>query len=136
RRMIESNDGGANVSTNGGLTWTAQAYPTAQLYGIATTRDLPYHVCGSQQDYGSTCVSSGQGRAAASVSYSVGGGESGYLVAHPRNANGFYGGTYDGFVTRFDRSTGERRNIQPWPEKTMGHATPEITERFQWTSPI
>ncbi len=38
KRMIESNDGGGNVSINGGETWTGQAYPTAQLYHVATTR--------------------------------------------------------------------------------------------------
>jgi len=46
-RMINANDGGANVSTNGGLTWTSQAYPTAQIYRVATTADFPYHVCGA-----------------------------------------------------------------------------------------
>ena len=45
-----SNDGGGNVSVNGGDTWTGQGYPTAQLYHVATTRDVPYHVCGAQQD--------------------------------------------------------------------------------------
>ena len=50
RRMINANDGGASVSVNGGLTWTGQRYPTAQLYRVATTSDFPYHVCGGQQD--------------------------------------------------------------------------------------
>src|SRR5438093_11561395 len=57
KRMINSNDGGANVSINGGETWTGQSYPTAQLYHVATTKDLPYHVCGAQQDNSTVCVS-------------------------------------------------------------------------------
>ena len=57
-RMVESNDGGANVSINGGETWTGQGYATAQLYHVATTRDVPYHVCGAQQDNSTICVSS------------------------------------------------------------------------------
>ena len=61
RRMVESNDGGANVSINGGETWTGQAYPTAQMYHVATTRDVPYHVCGAQQDNSTICVSSAGG---------------------------------------------------------------------------
>lgn len=79
--MINSNDGGGNVSINGGETWTGQNYPTAQLYRVATTRDFPYHVCGAQQDNSTVCVSSeagGRGRTA-SVMYAVGGGESGYI---------------------------------------------------------
>ena len=38
KRMINGNDGGANVSVNGGETWTGQHYPTAQLYHVVTTR--------------------------------------------------------------------------------------------------
>src|SRR5579883_2481064 len=57
-RMINSNDGGGNVSVNGGETWTGQAYPTAQLYHVAVTKDIPYHVCGAQQDNSTICVTS------------------------------------------------------------------------------
>src|SRR5438128_3342410 len=66
--LFRSNDGGANVSVNGGETWTGQAYPTAQLYHLATTRDVPCHVCGAQQeDRKSTRLNSSHG----SISYAV-----------------------------------------------------------------
>jgi photosystem II stability/assembly factor-like uncharacterized protein len=55
-RMIESNDGGGNVSINGGQTWTGQQYATAQLYHVAVTTDIPYHVCGAQQDSSTTAL--------------------------------------------------------------------------------
>src|SRR5207302_661900 len=87
-RMIESNDGGAGVSVNGGETWTGQEYPTAQLYHVATTRDIPYHVCGAQQDNSTICVSSaagGRGGRGGTAPYAVGGGESGYIAPHPTN---------------------------------------------------
>jgi photosystem II stability/assembly factor-like uncharacterized protein len=58
RRMINSNDGGASVSTNGGLTWTEQTYATAQFYNAVTTAAAPYDVCGAQQDNSTACVSS------------------------------------------------------------------------------
>src|SRR4051794_39988784 len=94
-RMVQSNDGGANVSVNGGESWTRQEFPTAQLYHVATTRDIPYHVCGAQQDNSTICTSSqGVGRGRTSpVTYSVGGGESGYIAPHPTNANIFYAGS-------------------------------------------
>jgi hypothetical protein len=74
RRMINGNDGGAKVSTNGGESWTAQAYATAQMYHVITTAHAPYHVCGAQQDNSTACV---PGNGTGNDFYDVGGGESG-----------------------------------------------------------
>ena len=132
RRMINSNDGGANVSTNGGESWTNQAYPTAQLYNIFTTSHVPYHVCGAQQDNTTVCVpSTGSGEL-----YAVGGGESGYIAPDPEDTDVFYAGSYGGLLTRINRRTGERRAINVWPDNPMGHSSSDMTERFQWTFPI
>jgi len=133
RRMIEANDGGANVSWNGGESWTEQDYPTAQLYHVVTTGHYPYHVCGAQQDNSTVCVpSNGNGR----EFYAVGGGESGYIAARPDQPDVFYAGSYGGLMTRFDRRTGERRAINIFPENPMGYSSGDIRERFQWTFPI
>ncbi len=59
RRMINSNDGGGNVSVNGGETWTDQDFSTAQFYRVITTNHEPYHVCGAQQDNSTACTPSG-----------------------------------------------------------------------------
>ena len=59
-RMISSNDGGANVSTNGGQTWSEQDFATAQFYHVSTTNHFPYHVCGAQQDNSTLCGPSRQ----------------------------------------------------------------------------
>jgi photosystem II stability/assembly factor-like uncharacterized protein len=132
-RMINSNDGGANVSTNAGQTWTSQAYPTAQFYGVFTTAHVPYHVCGAQQDNSTACVSSaGNG----SDLYDVGGGESGYIAPDPLDTDVFYAGSYGGLLTRINRRTGEERAINVWPDNPMGHNSGDMTERFQWTYPI
>ncbi len=132
-RMINGNDGGANVSVNGGETWTAQHYPTAQLYHVVTTAHIPYHVCGAQQDNSTACVpSNGNG----DEFYQVGGGESGYIAADPRNTNIYYAGSYGGLLTRYDRATGQMREINVWPENPMGHSSQDMKERFQWTFPI
>lgn len=133
KRMIEANDGGANVSFNGGESWTDQDYPTAQLYHVTTTTRTPYDVCGAQQDNSTVCVpSNGTGR----EWFSVGGGESGYIAARPDDPDVFYAGSYGGLLTRFDRRTGQRRAITVWPENPMGYSSGEIRERFQWTFPI
>jgi photosystem II stability/assembly factor-like uncharacterized protein len=143
-RMIEANDGGANVSVNGGETWTAQLMPTAQMYHVITTAHVPYHICGAQQDNSTACVSSqppqggpgGSGGGAGQVFYSVGGGESGYIASDPRNPDIFYAGSYGGFITRHDHRTGQERAINPYPDNPMGYASADIAERFQWTFPI
>jgi photosystem II stability/assembly factor-like uncharacterized protein len=133
RRMIQSNDGGANVTVNGAETWTEQDYPTAQMYHVTTTDDTPYLVCGAQQDNDTACVpSDGDG----SEYFDVGGGESGYIAVDPEDSNVFYAGSYGGFLTRFNRRTEQARNVNPWPDNPMGHAAGDIQERFQWTFPI
>ena len=132
-RMINTNDGGANVTTNGGESWTAQTFPTAQFYGVFTTAHIPYHVCGAQQDNSTACVSSaGTG----ADLYDVGGGESGYIAPDPRDTDVFYAGSYGGLLTRVNRRTGEQRAINVWPDNPMGHNSGDMTERFQWTYPI
>ncbi len=132
-RMIESNDGGANVSWNGGETWTAQDFPTGQFYHVIATSKVPYDVCGAQQDNSTACVpSDGDG----DTLYDVGGGESGYIASDPRNPNIFYAGSYGGEITRYDHATGQLRAINPYPDNPMGYATQDIVERFQWTTPI
>ena len=119
-RMIEANDGGGTVSVNGGETWTPETMPTAQFYHVITTRHVPYHICGAQQDNSTACVSSappqggpgGSGGGADQVFYSVGGGESGYIASDPRNPDIFYAGSYGGLITRLDRRTGQERADQ------------------------
>src|SRR5439155_11401020 len=118
-------------------------YPTAQFYHVITTNDVPYHVCGAQQDNSTACVSSqqaqggpGGGGGVNSVFYAVGGGESGYIANDPKNPDVFYAGSYGGLITRFNRKTGQTRAINPYPDNPMGYATKDIAERFQWTFPI
>jgi photosystem II stability/assembly factor-like uncharacterized protein len=143
KRMINSNDGGANVSINGGETWTTQPFPTAQLYHVATTKDYPYHVCGAQQDNTTVCVASDGGRnhhdpraPAGSWMYEVGGGESGYIAPHPTNPDIFYAGSQGALLTRYDRSTGKSRDIQVYPLFFSGMPASALKERWQWTYPI
>jgi photosystem II stability/assembly factor-like uncharacterized protein len=143
-RMIEANDGGGTISVNGGETWTPELMPTAQFYHVITTKHVPYHICGAQQDNSTACVSSapaqggpgGSGGGADQVFYSVGGGESGYIASDPRNPDIYYAGSYGGLISRLDRRTGQERAINPYPDNPMGYASADIAERFQWTFPI
>jgi len=142
-RMVNSNDGGGNVSVNGGQTWTPQTFPTAQLYHVAVTNELPYHVCGAQQDSSTICTPStagggrggGGGRGAANT-YSVGGGESGYIAPDPRNPNIFFAGSQGALLTRFDRRTNYSKDVQVYPLFFSGESAGSLPERWQWTDPI
>ena len=136
-RMIEGNDGGANVSFNSGRTWTEQDQATAQFYHVTTTNHFPYRVCGAQQDNSTLC---GPSRSAGGISidqwYDVGGGESGYIAVRPDDPEIIYAGSYGGHLTRKDQRTGDERNVNPWPDNPMGHDAADAKYRFQWTFPI
>jgi photosystem II stability/assembly factor-like uncharacterized protein len=136
QRMIESNDGGSNVSTNGGKTWTDQDYATAQFYHVTTTNHFPYRVCGAQQDNSGVCgPSRWPGGIPRSEWYDVA-GEAGYIQARPDSADITYGGDNSNFLARVDHRTGFWRMISPWPDSPDGHAAAEERYRFQWTAPL
>jgi photosystem II stability/assembly factor-like uncharacterized protein len=139
RRMIESNDGGANVSEDGGKTWTPQDnQPTAQIYRVTTDNHFPYRIYGAQQDNSALRIASrGQGQGIGRRDWEpTAGGESGYILADPRNPEVVYGGSYGGFLIRQDHATGEIRDINPWPDNPMGFGAADLKYRFQWNFPI
>ncbi len=138
-RMIESNDGGANVSTNGGASWTPQSnQPTAQFYHAVTDNRFPYWVYGAQQDNSSVGISSASARGGIDRPdwYPVGGGESGYIAPDPHDPEIVYAGSYGGEITRYDHHTGQEQNVTPWPLNPIGSAAVDQKYRFQWTEPI
>ncbi|SFR35780.1 Sortilin, neurotensin receptor 3 [Robiginitalea myxolifaciens] len=141
-RMINSNDGGGNVSINGGKSWTEQDYPTSQFYHVMATSDVPYHVAGAQQD-NSTLAMPSEGWSHMQARgpnhgwwYAVGGGESGWITQHPENPDIFYAGSQGALLTRYDRSNGQVRDIQVYPRFFSGEPADALPERWQWTFPI
>ncbi|MDQ6737379.1 MAG: glycosyl hydrolase [Gemmatimonadota bacterium] len=137
KRMIESNDGGATVTVDGGESWTPEYQPTAQFYHVETTTDFPYHVCGAQQDNSTLCGPSAKdGGVGIDDWQDVGGGESGYIAVRPDSPNVVFAGSYGGLLTRFDTRTGLSRDVNPWPDNPMGHDAADAKYRFQWTFPI
>ena len=136
-RMVEANDGGANVSFNGGQTWSDQEFATAQMYHVSVTNHFPYKVCGAQQDNSTLCgPSRTEGGSSIRDWSDAGGGESGYVTAHPVNPDIVYAGSYSGYLTRKDMRNGLERNINAWPMNPMGHSSIDIQYKFQWTFPI
>jgi photosystem II stability/assembly factor-like uncharacterized protein len=137
-RMIESNDGGSNVSYNGGRSWTEQDQPTAQFYRVALDNDFPYNVYGAQQDNSTVRIASRttEGGIGTSDWYDVGGGESGWIAPSPKDSNIVFAGSYGGLTTRFDKRTGQLRDINPYPNNPMGSGADVLKYRFQWNFPL
>ncbi|MEM6765325.1 MAG: glycosyl hydrolase [Bacteroidota bacterium] len=137
--MIESNDGGANVSFNGGRSWSTQYnQPTSELYRVSVDNQFPYRVYGAQQDNSTITVPSNSpgGISPKQHWYAVGGGESGHIAIDPRNPDVIYAGNYIGRIDRTDRSKGHTRNIVAYPQMHDGVAPRDIKYRFQWNAPI
>jgi photosystem II stability/assembly factor-like uncharacterized protein len=138
-RMIESNDGGANVSFNGGKTWSSILnQPTAQFYRVATDDRFPYWVYGAQQDNTTVAIAS-RGRGAGidlTDWYPVGGCESGWIAPKPKNPDVVFAGCYGGAITRYDHKTGQSREVVAWPQLAIGQAARDLKYRFQWNAPI
>ncbi|MGH9776525.1 MAG: WD40/YVTN/BNR-like repeat-containing protein [Candidatus Acidiferrales bacterium] len=138
-RMIESDDGGATVTQNGGKSWTTEGnQPTAQFYHISTDNQFNYYLYGAQQDNSTVAIASRSDEGAIDRPdwYSVGGGESGYIIPDPRDPLIVYAGSYDGLITRYNRHDGETQDVSPWPLNPMGSGAAGLEHRFQWTAPI
>lgn len=137
-RMIESNDGGANVSFNGGKSWTEQDQATAQFYRVVLDNDFPYNIYGAQQDNSTVRIASRTTDFGITTRhwYDVGGGESGWIAPSPKDSEIVYAGSYGGLITRYDHRTGQLRNVSPYPNNPMGAGADVLKYRFQWNFPI
>ena len=140
KRMVQANDGGANVSFDGGDNWTVQSnQPTAQMYRVSTDNAFPYRLLGGQQDNSAVRIRSRSafGSAISERDWEpTAGGESGHVVAHPEQPDIVYGGSYGGFLVRLDHRTGDRRMINVWPDNPMGWGAAELKYRFNWNFPL
>ena len=137
--MINSNDGGANVSLNGGRSWSSQQnQPTAQFYRVIADEQVPYHVYGGQQDNSAIGIKSRtyDGGIDWKDWYSVAGCESAFLAFHPESPQRIFGGCYQGIIERWDRKTGTAKAIKEYPELSLGNAPIDFKYRFNWNAPI
>lgn len=138
-RMVIADDGGAQVTYDGGMTWTTyHNQPTAQFYRVTTDNHFPYRIYAAQQDNSTIRISH------RSNGYSIGEGEwestagceCGHIAIDPNDNEIVYGGCYDGFLERLDHSKNMSRNITVWPDNPMGHGAEDMKYRFQWNFPL
>ena len=148
-RMAVAGDGGISISQNRGKSWHRTFLPIAQLYHVTTDNNVPYNVLTNRQDgpsmkgpsrsrtgnwFGPGMIQSGMWR-------EIGGGESGFATADPKNpdivwssASGY--GPLGGIVTRYNENTNQYRQLEVWPEFTAGSHASLLKFRFQWTFPL
>lgn len=137
--LINANDGGANVSHNGGRSWSTQRnQPTAEMYRVTVDERFPYHVYGCQQD--NSCVAVPSRTAGSGIDwgdwYVIGGCESGHVAVDPRDPGITYSGCYGGQIGRYDHHTDQEREIMTYPQLAIGQAPRDLKYRFQWNAPI
>ena len=138
-RMVVADDGGGQVSYNGGKSWSSyHKYATAQFYQVITDNQFPYRIYGAQQDNSTVGIKS------RTASYGiterdwapVAGGESGYIAPDPEDPDVTFGGSYGGYFNKFNDFTNQSDRIDVWPDNPMGAGAEDLKYRFQWTFPI
>lgn len=138
-RMVIADDGGAQVSFDGGNNWsTYMNQPTGQFYRVSTDNHYPYRILGAQQDNSTIRMMSrsNSGQITQNDWQPTAGSESGYVAADPLNPDIVYGGNYSGYLSRYDHKTGENRAVSVWPDDPLGAGADMSKYRFQWNFPI
>ncbi len=136
--LINASDGGASVTLDGGKTWSSEMnQPTAQFYHVAVDNRFPYWIYGAQQDNSNLAAASfsDDGALGPRDWYPAGGGDSGFVVPDPRDADIIYSDAENTYG-RYVKSREQVENISPWPVDNSGHAAAELAHRFNWTSPL
>jgi photosystem II stability/assembly factor-like uncharacterized protein len=155
QHVMYANDGGGTITYNSltpQRTFSSRDYPTGQFYHVVTTKHVPYHVCGAQQDASTVCIprdigrggaggrggGGGGGRGApAPQLYSPGGAEPAYIAPDPKDPDAFFSGGNNGsFLVWTNRRTGQSREVNPYPRMFSGEPSSALVERWQWTYPI
>jgi photosystem II stability/assembly factor-like uncharacterized protein len=138
-RMIIADDGGAQVSNDGGENWTTyHNQPTAQFYRITTDNSFPYNILGAQQD--NTSVRIPHRTTGASITETdweaLSIGESAHLAPDPTNPNIIYGSDYKGYMSLQNLDNGQERSTNVWPDLPAGSGVEVMKYRFNWNYPL
>ncbi|MCB0446975.1 MAG: glycosyl hydrolase [Gelidibacter sp.] len=138
-RIIVGDDGGAQITYDGGETWsTYHNQPTSQFYRVTTDNHFPYRIYAAQQDNSTIRIPHRtDGWSISDDDWEeTAGGESAHIAVDPKDDDIVYGGSYDGFLTRVNHKRGTVRAINVWPDNPMGHGAEGMKYRFQWNFPI
>jgi len=139
KHMIIGDDGGAQVTMDGGDNWsTYHNQPTAQFYRVTTDNHFPYRIYAAQQDNSTIRILHRTDGSSIGERHwePTAGGESAHIAVDPNDNDIVYGGSYGGYLTRLNHRTNERRAVNVWPDNPMGYGAEGMKYRFQWNFPI
>lgn len=139
QRMILGDDGGAQVSNDGGYNWTTyHNQATAQFYRVTTDNAYPYRIYAAQQDNSTVRINSRSDGSSISENdwETTAGCECGHIAPDPDDNDIVYGGCYDGYLDRKNHKKNLSRPISVWPDNPMGHGAEDMKYRFQWNFPL
>lgn len=134
--MVQANDGGANVSTDGGRTWSQQMnQPTSEIYGVWVDNQFPYKLYGAQQD-NSTLIISSQADPYTREDWRSGPGcETGPIMPHPRTPDIVYG-SCKGQYGVMNLNTGQEKSYWIGGQSLYGNPARDLIYRMQRVSPM
>ncbi len=134
--MVQANDGGANVSYDGGRTWSTQRnQPTAEFYGVWPDNRFPYNLYSAQQDNSTWFWSSVGNPFDASALQTGPGCETGPIIPHPTEPNIIYGSCKGQFAV-MNTETRQTRNYWIGGQSLYGNAGQDLIFRIQRTAPM
>ncbi|MFT7424702.1 MAG: photosystem II stability/assembly factor-like uncharacterized protein, partial [Algoriphagus sp.] len=132
--MIDGNDGGLNITRDGGKTWYfAENIPVGQFYHINVDNELPYNIYGGMQDNGSWFGPSYIWRRDGirnTYWQEISFGDGFDVVPDPTDSRYGYTMSQGGNVSRFDKETGHNKTVRPT------HPDKDIFLRFNWNAAI
>lgn len=139
QRLAMADDGGAQISNDGGENWTTyHNQPTAQFYRVTTDNSFPYNILGAQQDNTSVRIphrTSGNSITENDwTALSI--GESAHLAPDPTNPNIIYGSDYKGYMSMQNLENGQERSTNVWPYLPAGSGVEVMKYRFNWNYPL
>lgn len=138
--MINSNDGGANVSFNAGKSWSTQRnQPTAQFYRVNADNRYPYWLYAGQQDNSTLAIPSmanGGGIGWQDWIANVGGNEAAHVAFDPDDPTYIYSSAITGWIDEHNLKTRKQRPIKPWPIFDLGEPSDEMKYRYNWNPPV
>ena len=138
-RMIIGDDGGAQITFDGGENWTTYYnQPTAQFYRVTTDDHFPFRIYGAQQDNSSIRMVHRSDNAFITDQdwEETAGGEAGHHAIYPKDNDIVFGGEYGGFMMRINHRTKQKQATNVWPNNPLGHGVEDMKYRFQWNYPL
>ena len=139
RRVIAGHDGGVDISTDGGKTWSHPDLPLGQFYNIDVDDRTPWRVGGTIQDWGTASgpnMLPKRGGVVLPDWVGAGGGEAGDFRYDARKPGRIYAGEYGGYLSEYDEGTGQYRALHIYPINLSGLHGKDLKYRFQWTAPL